>query len=367
MLIVTAVFAYNHNVESQDSYMYSYYKADLVSGSKTKNTVGILNNAYRDRCVAPVDKQDNNLLALRMNVTTNSLVTNTIALTWAPRRASFIHYDAVNGYGILALIFGLTAFFETISFYSLPVDTEKHHDFTKYPCAWRWMEYSITAPLMILLIGSALMIRDVYTLYMLMLAQVAICQFGFAVEFAIGNKHKDEPKDSIKLSELVGFIDFTEGINDDGLPNLTNRLFWFSFSPSMTLHIGIWVVLFGSFLNQENLSCNTTDLKANDNWKTALLMVIAIQAFGFSCFAFIPIVQAIKVKIIGYKSGLLCCFLPMCVVKQDEKVSQELCEETLQMGFSTYTIINAIVKVILGITYISFVRMFPFSTYIPMQ
>jgi len=357
MAIVTVSFWSTHDnqLHYQNSYKYAYYKSDYVaSNPPLTNTTDLVNKVYKDRC--HVDKNTGyHVLGLTMKVYKDDVYQNKqVGMTWFPRQASFVNYTELNGYAILMSIFIFSCIFEFIAYHSIPQDDTKHFDFTRYPCAFRWMEYAVTSPLMILLIASSLMIRDIYVVYMLMLAQVAVCQMGYAVEYAIANKYKDDqPSHSIGATELVGLVDFYETkVDAKGKPNMTNRLFWFSFSPAVTLHVGIWAVLIGSFEFQEDTNC--TQGEQTGPWKDALRMVIYLQLIGFTTFAIIPVFQAMMVRILGGRN----CFM----FKKKEAVTETDCEETMASGYLAYTIVNVIVKVLLGITYISFVRMYPFST-----
>lgn len=357
MAVVTAAYwgTHDNHMPFQNSYKYAYYKADYVaSNPPITNTTDLINKAYTDRC--HIDRNTGyHVLGLTMKVYKDDVYQNKqVGLTWLPRQASFVNYTEINGYAILMAIFVLSCVFEFIAFHSIPQDDTKHFDFTKYPCAFRWMEYAVTSPLMILLIASSLMVRDIYVVYMLMLAQVALCQMGYAVEYAIANKYRDDaPSHSIGATELVGLVDFYETkVNGDGKPNMTNRLFWFSFSPAVTLHIGIWAVLIGSFEFQEDTNC--TPGEKTGPWKDALRMIIYFQLIGFTTFAIIPVFQAMMVRILGGRY----CFAS----NRKKEVTAEDCEETMASGYLAYTIVNVIVKVLLGITYIAFVRMYPFST-----
>ena len=364
MAIVTASFwgTHDNQMPYQNSYKYSYYKTDYVaSNPPITNTTDLVNKVYMGRC--HIDKNTGyRLLGLNMKIYKNDPIKDIdvyqnkdVGITWLPRKADFFNYTELNGYAILMCIFLISAIFEFISFHSIPQTDDQHFDFTKYPCAFRWMEYAVTSPMMILLIASSLMIRDIYVVYMLMLAQVAVCQMGYAVEYAIANKYMDDkPQHSIGATELVGLVDFyeTKVQFGSGKPNMTNRLFWFSFSPAVALHVGIWAVLLGSFEFQEDTNCTIGE--KTGSWKDALRMVIYFQLVGFTTFAVVPVFQAMHVRILGGRY----CFSS----NANKVVTVQECEQTMSSGYFAYTTVNVIVKVLLGITYISFVRMYPFST-----
>jgi hypothetical protein len=297
-------------------------------------------------------------------------------------------HNMVDGYVLLVLIFGFSALFEGVSYYFLVESGLPEYPyalgFTERPCMWRWMEYAVTSPLQILLIASSLMIRDVYTLYMLVFAQVALVQLGFAVEYAISEKG-DKCKGTLQAGDVFG-LDYpgmqwetlplhfnkqaTTAVKDDEkndadvsqkeLPNPCNidRLFWFSFSPAWLLHGAIWGILIQYFSSQD-VDC---DNQAMD-WKAMLTAVVVTQGVGFTAFAVIPLFQALKVGILPSWLNFTFCFPSWFRLKipTDEEKEKEGAA-VLHWAFGYYTWLSLLVKVTLGITYMSFVTFFPFTT-----
>jgi hypothetical protein len=314
-------------------------------------------------------------------------------------------HDKIDGYVLLMLIFGFSAAFEAVScywVYESEQEPSTEPKYTEMPCMWRWMEYAVTSPIMILLVASSLMIRDIYTLYMLVLAQAALVQLGFAVEYAIHAK-VSAPSRPLQYSDLVA-IDYSSvplapETQDESHPYETrlereicmvDRLFWFTFSPAWVLHGAIWAVLIQTFDRQQSLECGNEN---NNDWRSILMLVIATQFLFFSSFAIVSFFQALKVGIIDYKMHLIPSFIlypmmycfPSCAYFAHIEINLNFTEwfpnwmrwfkfdipklkdklatrDVMSWGFWYYSFLSLVVKILLGGTYMGFVVMFPFST-----
>jgi hypothetical protein len=131
-------------------------------------------------------------------------------------------------------------------------------------------------------------------------------------------------------------------------------LFWFSFSPAWLLHGAIWGILIQYFAHQD-VDC---DEPAQD-WTGILIAVVTTQAVGFTSFAVIPLFQALKVGILPAWMNFLSLFM---LKIPDAKDADRSGASVLHWAFGYYTLLSLVVKVTLGITYMSFVTFFPFST-----
>jgi hypothetical protein len=89
----------------------------------------------------------------------------------------------------------------------------------------------------------------------------------------------------------------------------------------------------------------------NDDWSNAMIVVLAGQCFSFTVFVLVPIFQAFQVGILSWKSDKYVHLTP-----------EENTRRVMRKGFEYYTILSCTSKFILGVTYIAFVRMFPFYT-----
>lgn len=392
MMIASIVVRTQHNsmslnAQNPDSFLYSYYKPDILGEfnvSKPSYTINNLSLAYTQRCDGNKQDSDNKLLVLHAAFDANN-ARRSVQLTWIPVQFHFMGHYQIDGYVLLILIFGFSAFFEAVSYYFvLQSDREDYAyelTYTERPCMWRWMEYAVTSPLQILLVASSLMIRDIYTLYMLLFAQVALVQLGFAVEYAISAKGDDCPA-SLTVSDIFGVEEAwqtyplimgpkpvlmgpktLDGKLESSVskknPCLIDRLFWFSFSPAWLLHGAIWGILIQYFAHQD-VDC---DEPAQD-WTGILIAVVTTQAVGFTSFAVIPLFQALKVGILPAWLNFTSMFpdflfwFKLHVPEATEKNGGHV----LHWAFWYYTVLSAVVKILLGITYMSFVTFFPFAT-----
>jgi len=387
MTIVSIIVRTQHNnmsvnAQNPNSFLYSYYKPDILgefNSSKPSYAINNLSLAYTQRCDGHKQDSDNKLLVLHASFDAEN-ARRSVQLTWIPVQFHFMGHYQIDGYVLLILIFGFSAFFEAVSYHfvlqSDSPDYEYDLKFTERPCMWRWMEYAVTSPLQILLVASSLMIRDIYTLYMLLFAQVALVQLGFAVEYAISAKGDD--CQGLKVEDVFGLdeawhmypLDMRQKTallalqgpkTKDGTlesstkpnPCLIDRLFWFSFSPAWLLHGAIWGILIQYFAHQD-VDC---DEPAQD-WTGILIAVVTTQAVGFTSFAVIPLFQALKVGILPAWMNFLSFFMLKIPTDADEKSGASV----LHWAFGYYTLLSLVVKVTLGITYMSFVTFFPFAT-----
>lgn len=380
MMCVAIYFKFGYKKTNNDASMYTYYKPEIVGDNSTVSplsTIKSLNAAFTQRCNRS-PKTSGNIMALQANLQINNKDTP-VRLSWIPVEFRLMGHEVVDGYVLLILIFLFSSLFEGISCYWVwksERDEIGCPKYTEMPCMWRWMEYAVTSPIMILLIASALMIRDIYTLYMLVFAQVALVQLGFGVEYAIYAK-VTSPKRHLKFLDTVA-IDYMN-IPSSDIPKqqnnkqerefcLVDRLFWFSFSPSWVLHGAIWAVLIQSFAFQDNVDCQNS---SGSGWKDILLGVIITQCFGFSSFAIISFFQGLMVGIIRFDLYTPSWFIifpsrlffkHVWIFPEPPDLTEEVTRDVLSWGFWWYSLLSLVVKLILGGTYLGFVVGFPFST-----
>jgi len=389
MTIVSIIVRTQHNnmsvnAQNPNSFLYSYYKPDILgefNSSKPSYAINNLSLAYTQRCDGHKKDSDNKLLVLHASFDADN-ARQSVQLTWIPVQFHFMGHYQIDGYVLLILIFGFSAFFEAMSWHfvrdSERPDYEYELTYTERPCMWRWMEYAVTSPLQILLVASSLMIRDIYTLYMLLFAQVALVQLGFAVEYAISAKGDDctglQVGDVFGLDEALLYpLNMQKTINlykkDAEQPqNKTkakicyiDRLFWFSFSPAWLLHGAIWGILIQYFAHQD-VDCE----EPAQDWTGILIAVVTTQAVGFTSFAVIPLFQALKVGILPAWMNfteMFPSFLSWIKLEIPEANNPTRSgASVLHWAFGYYTLLSLVVKVTLGITYMSFVTFFPFAT-----
>jgi hypothetical protein len=354
LLFTNACFEAHDRPQSTKSFLYSFYRP-TITGDRSKALVANptsfiqkLEDAYGDTCVDGT--RPPHLLKLRAAFENSTSAQDDIfTLTWMPTVISFFGMDEANGYLYLSIMFAISFIFQLVSLYQA---NQNNNNFFETPCSWRWLEYALTSPMAVLLVASALMVRDVNTLTLLSVAQAACVQFGFAVEYAIADF--DEKQTDAKA------IDFQEATAlpvdkcPQTWPHQRNRLWWFSFLASGALHVTIWHMLISHFINtSKDTDClqSAEAQEQSDTWRNAMIVVLSGQVFSFTLFAVVPVYQAFHVGILPWKSD------QYAHLTQEENVRR-----VMRKGFEMYSILSFSAKFILGVTYISFVRLFPFYT-----
>jgi hypothetical protein len=122
--------------------------------------------------------------------------------TWMPERHTFFGMAQVNGYYLLVIVLCISCLFQFIYLYFCFQDNplEKF----RQPCIPRWLEYALTSPLQVVLIATWVLIRDVYTVTMLLTAQFVYVLLGFAVEAANANGTEAITSGPVKSVGFVG-------------------------------------------------------------------------------------------------------------------------------------------------------------------
>ena len=113
-------------------------------------------------------------------------------------------------------------------------------------------------------------------------------------------------------------------------------------------------MLISHFINTSNdTDCLQSEdaREQSDDWRNAMIVVLAGQCFSFTLFAIVPIYQAFQVGILPWRSD-----------KYAHLSQEENTRRVMRKGFEFYTILSCTSKFILGVTYIAFVRLFPFYT-----
>ena len=298
----------------------------------------------------------------------------------------FVH---LNGYHLLFVIFSISLWAQVnvLLEYNWAC-SNNNFDFFEQPCAARWLEYALTSPAMITVIAACLAIRDMHTILLLAAAQGALVQFGFSMECAYSlrvyeNPYEISDDDADAPDAAVAFLDNTEQHDDDKdghenegaltvvkhngasavktarlvtllpLPlipflrksaKVSHLLWYWSFMPSTLLHVLVWGILLSSFKDQTNTRCSETQ-PATPDWLVGLVLA---QAAFFSLFMVVAVVQAF--------------FLDVLLFRSRTHVSDNTVRVTFRWAFLAYTILSALAKSILGITYLAYVTQFPFYT-----
>jgi len=328
----------------------------LSSAEANSSFIDDLTKAYSKTCpeqASPPGK----LLILQTSPHAN-LGLNDVIQTWMPVTHNFLIFSETNGWFLLTLVFSISCAYQ-LYFYDRtrrkkPSTESPDESYFERPCFARWMEYALTSPLQILLIASSVMIRDVYTVMLLVTAQLVCVLLGFAVECAMA-MHADNKRqyqsvattDPIAFNEAESQVDQTvqnpkndpeANVNThDQTPSIPHIRLWFvCFLASAFLHMMIWYI----FLNQLwNVELETECQKGPRDWVLPLKTVIYGQCLLFSLFALVPLTQQIRIQ--WY-------YQPV--------------DRTFYIGSVAYAILSVTAKLFLGGSYIAFVVLFPFET-----
>ena len=313
--------------------------------------------------------------------------------TWMPERHAFFGMDELNGYLLLAIVFAVSLAFQALFLYFCLQDNPLHK--FRQPCIWRWLEYALTSPLQVVLIASCVLIRDVYTVTLLLAAQLVCVLLGFAVEAANANGIEEivkikgptrpfgeaDPKEAAEPTETdtlspdeihlqidahsnnTNAIDFSqiEIAKAAELANLIPRqertpeeivnqrkqnarkslgLWLACFLAASILHAAVWYILtaqLSNLVNETDCHENPADSDA-DQWKAPVTGVVYGQLILFSLFALVPVLQEI-----AFFRGTTPA------------------TEVFLYGSVAYAVLSVIAKVVLAATYFAFVYLFPFK------
>lgn len=268
----------------------------------------------------------------------------TVRGTWVPARWVPFGFLHLSGFGLLFVIFA-------VSFVSqVNVVWEYHkaiinanYSFFETPCAARWAEYFFTSPCQVVIIAACLMLRDVYIILLLSAAQAALVEFGFAMECAYELRACEVVEEKPNAdAEAVAFRPLPMVPLLITTPKLSQQLWYWSFVPSTFLHIVVWGVLFTAFVEQKPCS-------SSDGQMPQFVVMILMGQFGaFTSFMFVALWQAFKLDVIPFRMS--------------KQIYPDDVKDSFVTSFLLYTILSAVAKAMLGITYLAYVQTFPFYT-----
>ena len=311
------------------AYLYSFYRPRLSGERIVDSDYNIttprvtsfsqdLLHAYDKVCVLGAKS---NLLILTAPGNADLASLRNYTQTWLPARHPLVGVSEGNGYALLIAVFLLSCVFQVYFAWHAFHDSDS---FFSEPCMERWLEYALTSPLQIILVAALLMIRDVYTLTLLLVAQAACVLLGFGVECALHSASEYEP---IHIGPRTR----------DHAP----RLWWVCFLSSALLHSCIWYLLiFQHSSIEEETSCYADPPNGphKSEWMIPLRATVYTQFVLFTLFAAVPLVQ----KLYSARGNGV----------RDNFMHASLAYATLSVA----------AKFALGVSYVCFVRIFPFST-----
>lgn len=258
----------------------------------------------------------------------------------------FVH---LNGYDLLLFIFAVSCVAQVnVAWEYHKALSKGKHDFSFFeqPCAARWLEYAFTSPCMIVLVAACLSIRDVNTIMLLSGAQGALVQFGFAMECAFSLRvyegNDDVPKDDTYAPVEFRPLPLLPILRR--FPKISQQLWYWTFVPSTLLHMLVWGVLISSFSYTINTKC--FDDQPTAPWW--LIMILIVQCVNFSFFMFVALWQAWLLDVIPFRKR--------------REIRDDQVKASFAWAFMSYTVLSAVAKAFLGITYVFYVQGFPFAT-----
>ena len=333
-----ALWLYFNNIGNPTA-AYELYRPAFVVDSNLTSTI---ETKLAQRCpyakLSPFTMQGDFVLP---NTTTQLTAKGTLLST----RTTMFGFVHLNGYYLLFFIFGVS-FVAQVNVVWEYNRMKKNDDdsFFVEPCAARWFEYALTSPCMITIIAASLLIRDIHTILLLAAAQGALCQFGFGMECAYTLRVCEDPKETELESDIIKFRPLPVLPILRTIPKMSQQLWYWSFTPSMLLHVLVWGILIVSLLDQINTKC----FADQPSPPTFIIAILIAQGILFTLFVVVAVVQAWKLDMIPFKKRL--------------SVQEDDVWDSFVDAFYSYTLLSAIAKAVLGITYVSYVNMFPFYT-----
>jgi hypothetical protein len=223
---------------------------------------------------------------------------HTLQQSWFPTRAH-VHVD---GFALLAgLSFVACA---AQSFYTYTTVCQHALETFRQPCLVRWIEYAATAPLHVAFVDMCLLVRDVYTLALLVAAEAACVLLGFALEYALVTEDLEDPLEQTFLArsppslavacELrIGTIVCGSSLDERLMCTQAQRAAraWHVAFAAAGLLLGtVWAFLLTQLLAVQAAPCAAT-APAADAWLAQLRLLVATQCALCSCFALVPPLQ----------------------------------------------------------------------------
>lgn len=323
--------------------VYEMYRPAFVASSP-------LTTAIQNQLVQNCPRADLALLTLQAEFPVSATTEiRSIRGAWIAARTTPFGFLHMNGYHLLFVIFGVSCIAQLNVVYEYrkakTSDFEKCDFFTQ-PCAARWFEYAVTSPCMVSIIAASLAIRDFHTILLLAAAQGALCQFGFAMECAYQLRVVEPPlqEKADPAHPHIEFRPFPVVPVLRTIPRMSQQLWYWSFVPSMLLHVLVWGVLLSSFVDQQSTKCSDTEGKMPD-WIVAILVA---QGVLFTLFVFVAVQQAWKLDMIPFR--------------EKRNIDDDIVANAFVDAFWYYTILSAVAKAVLGLTYVSYVNQFPLYT-----
>jgi hypothetical protein len=282
--------------------------------------------------------------------------------TWLPVEFSFGGVK-VHGYGLIIAISAISFISQLKVFLEMFLGND---DFFREPCSARWFEYSLTSSLMIVILASCLMIRDIFIVSMLSVTQGALAQLGYAVEVAFSLKSlvppPDDALDALDATNdsagtlAISFLPelfapnipwYTHAIRV--LPRLCQKLWYWSMVPACLLHAAVWSVLSLAWIQQTKVCVQTNPQSGTETempkW---LVYILVVQGILFTSFACVSVRQALRLSFLPGQAKI-------------NRVEPEDLGNSFESAFVMYSFLSVVSKTVLAGVFLVYVETFPFG------
>jgi len=143
------------------------------------------------------------------------------------------------------------------------------------PDVWRWIEYSLTSPLQIILICAAFNARENNLMILLASLQFALVMFGYTLETL--------------LQDIIEWQEYSK--NDQKSRAQTIFVFFFYLVASWVFHALIWGILIAKFSSTAESSSDCRDDASNLLMPDAIWIILISQILAFTLFGLTITVQ----------------------------------------------------------------------------
>lgn len=359
--VVVTCYAWLYTEDKKNA-VYDLYRPAVVgniqplNGNSTRSFVDVLRTQLNGTC--PNSKLT--LLAMQAQMKRpNHATEETFSSTWVATQSKLLGLVQIDGYGLLFGIFSISFISQIKVLFELG---RPENPFFGRPCAARWFEYALTSPLMVTIISTCLLIRDINTVVLLSVAQGALVQFGYAMECSFT---MTEIEDRFSCQSQVSMISFralvpNAKVEGHRFPRIAQQLWYWSFTPSMVLHVAIWLILVVSWLESNSKPCwieaAGSESSGAPEWLVAILFG---QLALFSSFILVSLGQASDLSMLPWQKNEECIY---GTHNRSDALKALRVRRSFTKAFGRYALLSAAAKVFLGATYLLYVRSFPFYT-----
>jgi len=153
------------------------------------------------------------------------------------------------------------------------------------PDAWRWIEYTVTAPLQIIIICSSFYMREMHFLMLIACLQAALVMLGYLIELQIkmvcDTQHDIMRKNVVLRSHETSIFDelFLDVVK-----------LYVSFLVSVVCHVVIWWIILSKFFAQDQAFADCQDSSGMPSFVRFIVIFEFILFTLFGCVALVQIV-----------------------------------------------------------------------------